>query len=87
MDDNGTVLNSFERMKLQSPWSRASTQQHLSLQHPSLGAGSTMSWSVQTTTCKSACSGPRCPPETGNLVSAGLVPLGMTPESSELSKI
>lgn len=82
MDDNGTVLNSFERMKSQSPWSGANTQQH-----PFLGAGNTMSWSVQTTTCKSACSGPRCPPETGNLAPAGPVPLGMTPESSELSKI
>lgn len=38
-------------------------------------------------TCKSACSGPGCPPGTEDVASAGPVPLGMTLESEELSEI
>lgn len=42
---------------------------------------------VQTATCRSAGSGPPCPPGTGDAESAGPGPLGTTPGSNALSEI
>lgn len=57
---------------------------------PTAGVQSALSlssWVCAVITCKSACSGPRCPPGTVDAVFVGPDPLEMTLEANELPKM